>query len=66
MRAATAAVGRITYLTTSPEIVQRTDVSSVEVTADTPFPWQVDGDYLGEVERLDVAFEPDALTLIVP
>jgi diacylglycerol kinase family enzyme len=66
VRAATAAVGRITFLTTSPEIVQRTDVSSVQVTADTPFPWQVDGDYLGEVERLDVAFEPDALTLIVP
>ena len=66
VRAATASVGRITFLTTSPEIVQRTDVSSVEVTADTPFPWQVDGDYLGEVERLDVAFEPDALTLIVP
>jgi diacylglycerol kinase family enzyme len=66
VRAATASVGRISYLTTSPEIVQRTDVSSAEVTADAPFPWQVDGDYLGEVERLDVAFEPDALTLIVP
>ena len=59
VRAATASVGRISFLTTSPEIVQRTDVSSVEVTADIPFPWQVDGDYLGEVERLDVAFEPD-------
>ena len=46
--------------------MQRTDVSSVAVTADTPFPWQVDGDYLGEVERLDVAYQPDALTLIVP
>jgi len=66
VRAATAAVGRITYLTTSPEIVQRTDVSSVDVTADAPFPWQVDGDYLGEVDRLDVAYRPEALTLIVP
>jgi diacylglycerol kinase family enzyme len=66
MRAATAAVGRVTYLTTSPEIMQRTDVSSVEVTGDAPFPWQVDGDYLGEVDRLDVAYEADALTLIVP
>ena len=51
VRAAAAAVGRITYLTTSPEIVQRGDVRAVEVTADSPFPWQVDGDYLGEVER---------------
>ena len=66
MRAATAAVGRITYLTTSPEIVQRTDVGAVAVTSDAPFPWQVDGDYLGEVDRLDIAYEPDALTVIVP
>jgi diacylglycerol kinase family enzyme len=38
----------------------------VEVTAEAPFPWQVDGDYLGEVERLDVAYSPDALTVILP
>ena len=25
------------------------------ITGDGPFPWQVDGDYLGEVERLDVS-----------
>jgi diacylglycerol kinase family enzyme len=31
-----------------------------------PFPWQVDGDYLGEVARLEVRYEPDALTLLVP
>ena len=48
VRAAAAAVGRITYLTTSPEIVQRADVDAVEIAADAPFPWQVDGDYLGE------------------
>ena len=66
VRAAAAAVGRITYLTTSPEIVQRTDVETVEVTADSPFPWQVDGDYLGEVEHLSVAYVPDCLTVVVP
>jgi hypothetical protein len=31
-----------------------------------PFPWQVDGDYLGEVERLKIGYEPDALTLVMP
>jgi diacylglycerol kinase family enzyme len=66
VRAAAAAVGRVTYLTTSPEIVQRTHVTAVEVTADAPFPWQVDGDYLGEVERLSITYEPDCLSLIVP
>jgi diacylglycerol kinase family enzyme len=65
-RAAVAAVGRTTYLTTSPEIVQRTHVAAIEIGADSPFPWQVDGDYLGEVERLDVVFAPDCLTVVIP
>jgi diacylglycerol kinase family enzyme len=66
VRAAAAAVGRVAYLTTSPDIVQRTHVAAVEVTSGAPFPWQVDGDYLGEVARLDVAFEPDCLTVVIP
>jgi diacylglycerol kinase family enzyme len=66
VRAAAAAVGRATFLTTSPEIVQRTAVTAVGVTAETAFPWQVDGDYLGEVEQLAIAFEPDCLTVVIP
>jgi diacylglycerol kinase family enzyme len=66
VRAAAAAVGRVTYLTTSPEVVQRTNVVAVDVTADAPFPWQVDGDYLGEVEHLDVTFAPDCLSVVIP
>ena len=66
VRAAAAAVGRITYLTTSPEIVQRGDVRAVEVTADSPFPWQVDGDYLGEVEGLSVTYAPGCLGVVFP
>jgi diacylglycerol kinase family enzyme len=46
--------------------VQRTDVAHVEISADRPFPWQVDGDYLGEVPCLSVSYEPDCLTIIVP
>jgi diacylglycerol kinase family enzyme len=65
-RAAASAVGHAKLLTTSPEIVQVADASTVTVTADPPFPWQVDGDYLGEVDRLDVTYRPDALTLVVP
>jgi diacylglycerol kinase family enzyme len=66
VRAAAAAVGRATYLTTSPEIVQRTDVVAVDVVADAPFPWQVDGDYLGEIERLSVTYAPECLTVVIP
>jgi hypothetical protein len=31
-----------------------------------PFPYQVDGDYLGEVEHLDIRHEPDVLRLVIP
>jgi len=49
------------------EIVQLADLDTVSLLANRgPFPWQVDGDYLGEVERLDVRYVPDALTLVMP
>jgi len=66
LRAAAAAVGRVTYLTTSPEIVQRADVDALELTSMAPFPWQVDGDYLGEVDRLAIRYQSDCLTVVVP
>jgi len=48
-------------------IVQRADLSELDIVAnDHPFPWQVDGDYLGQVERLEIRYEPDALTLVIP
>ena len=31
-----------------------------------PFPYQVDGDYLGETEQLEFRHEPDALTIVHP
>ena len=31
-----------------------------------PFPYQVDGDYLGEVDRLQFRHEPNALNLVLP
>ena len=31
-----------------------------------PIPYQVDGDYLGEAERLELSCQPNALTLILP
>ncbi len=66
VRAAGSGVARARYVRTSPEIVQVADVTRVTVTGDGPIPWQVDGDYLGEVDRLDVTYEPDTLTLVIP
>lgn len=48
-------------------ILQLSDVDQLTFYAEHgPFPWQVDGDYLGQVERLDVSYAPDALTLVMP
>jgi diacylglycerol kinase family enzyme len=48
-------------------IEQRADLTSLTLSANKgPFPWQVDGDYLGETERIDVRYEPDALALVMP
>ncbi len=48
-------------------IVQLADLDALTFTATaSPFPWQVDGDYLGEVERLEVRYEPDSLTVVAP
>ena len=44
----------------------RTDLDRLEVVADEPFPYQVDGDFLGEVRRLELVHEPAALRLVLP
>lgn len=44
----------------------RSDLSQVRVRGHGPFPYQVDGDYLGEVEELELRHEPDALRLVMP
>jgi diacylglycerol kinase family enzyme len=47
-------------------VVQRNDLDRLTVVGDRPIPYQVDGDYLGESTRLDIVYEADALTLVVP
>jgi len=48
------------------DVVHRDGVDAATITSDEPFPYQVDGDYLGDVRRLDIAYVPDALTLVEP
>jgi diacylglycerol kinase family enzyme len=47
-------------------IVTKTDVHAVTFEYATPFPYQLDGDYLGETNRLAFTWEADAISLIVP
>jgi len=44
----------------------RSDLSSLIVEGHGPFPYQVDGDYLGETEHLTFKHEPEALRLVLP
>lgn len=45
--------------------VVRTDLDGLTVTGHGPFPYQVDGDHLGDIERLDIRHEPNVLRLVV-
>jgi diacylglycerol kinase family enzyme len=65
--AVASSLARGKHLEKDERIAQLADVDALTFIAnDGPFPWQVDGDYLGEVERLDVRYVPDALTLLIP
>ena len=43
-----------------------TGLQSITIRGHRPFPWQVDGDHLGDTELLNFRFEPACLTLVVP
>jgi diacylglycerol kinase family enzyme len=42
------------------------DVADLSVTGYGPFPYQMDGDFLGETEHLALRWERDTLTLVMP
>jgi diacylglycerol kinase family enzyme len=50
----------------SRSVDYRADVTEVMVEGHRPFPYQVDGDYLGNVTSLHLRHEPNVLRLVVP
>ena len=50
----------------SAHLDERTDVTGFEVSSERPFPYQLDGDYLGETSHLAFTHEPDAVQLVMP
>ena len=50
----------------NPRIVGRSCLERFSVIGPEPFPYQVDGEILGEAERLDFTHEPESLILVVP
>jgi diacylglycerol kinase family enzyme len=66
LRGAASALGSGHYLHHSSAIVQRHDVHELRVEGRGAFPYQVDGDDLGDVELLDIDYEDDTLTIVLP
>ncbi len=44
----------------------RADLTGMSVTGYGPFPYQVDGDHLGDTEHLEITHEPEVLDLVMP
>jgi diacylglycerol kinase family enzyme len=66
LRAFASGLWRARFVSDTADIAQVARVVRTQVTSVQPFPWQVDGDYLGDVTELDITYEADALTLVVP
>jgi diacylglycerol kinase family enzyme len=62
----TKALGGHDGLRSAGAVSYHTGVKEVTITSDEPFPYQVDGDFLGRVRTLRFAHHPDALRLVVP
>jgi diacylglycerol kinase family enzyme len=50
----------------SEHLAEWTDLDELVAWHDEPFPYQVDGDYLGETSRLEFTHVPDAVQLVFP
>ena len=61
-----SALGTGSWLRRHRKIDYRADLAALTVRGHGPFPYQVDGDYLGETEQLELRHEPDSLTIVQP
>jgi diacylglycerol kinase family enzyme len=61
-----SALGSGARLRRSRHVARAIDVREAAVDGYGPVPYQVDGDYLGDVEHLELRHEPDVLRLVIP
>lgn len=66
VRILTSALGSGRQLRTNRNVSFHADVVHAEIDGFGPVPHQVDGDYLGDIEHLDLRYVPDILSLVVP
>lgn len=50
----------------SPHVRTITDVHKATVSAARPVPYQLDGDYMGEADKIELRWQPDAISLVRP
>lgn len=61
-----SALGSGSRLQRSKIVDYRADLEHLVVESPTPFPYQVDGDYLGMIDRLEFRHHPASMRLVVP
>ena len=66
LRTAASALGYGPAVTAHRHVHSRTNVSHAVIASETPFPYQLDGDYLGETTRLEFHHTPRAIALALP
>jgi diacylglycerol kinase family enzyme len=66
IRAIGSALGAGRHLRSSRWTDVRHDLDALVVEGYGPFPFQVDGDHLGDTERLEFRHEPEVLDLVMP
>jgi diacylglycerol kinase family enzyme len=63
---AASSIGSGKFLAGRKDVVALDDLANIHVYADTPFPYQVDGDDAGDTSELEIAFAADALVVAIP
>jgi diacylglycerol kinase family enzyme len=64
--AAASALASGRHLRRDRHIDQRVDLDELTITGHGAVPFQLDGDFLGEVDQLVLRYEPDCLDLVMP
>ncbi|MFM7223931.1 MAG: diacylglycerol/lipid kinase family protein [Actinomycetota bacterium] len=63
---ACSAMGSGRFLAGRRGIEHRSDATRIVVRAGAPFPYQVDGEDLGDTDRVELVHEPEALRVLLP
>jgi diacylglycerol kinase family enzyme len=66
VRASLAAVRGGETLNRTPYVTRIDGLHGFTVRGRRPFPWQVDGDHLGDTDLLEFSYQPDCLNVVLP